>query len=502
MISSSFCVRLTKSRRNVYTLPGSLPRPKFTEKAGEKNAPIQRNLRESRPDRNTMISDNETVLRSDLSPLGDPSLEEGSEAASLNARPPLAPSLPRKPLNSVISHCPPSGIRRFFDIAQTMENVISLGVGEPDYTTPLRVREAAIRALERGVTNYTGNAGLLGLRERICKNLSERYHAHYDPETECVVTVGVSEGLDLAFRVLLNPGDEVLIPDPGYVSYRPCVEFAGGRAVPVITSASDGFRLHAEAVEAALTPRTKALLLGSPANPTGATQSRADLERIVELANRHDLYLVSDEIYDRLTYLGEHTCLGSLPGARERTIVLNGFSKAYAMTGWRIGYTCAPEPISALILRMHQYTMLCAPHLAQVAAIEALDHAESEVRAMIEDYARRRRFFVDGLNAIGLECGEPQGAFYAFPSIRSTGLTSEEFAERLLMEERVAVVPGDAFGESGRGHIRCSYATALSSLQIALERIGRFVERVRAEAGNKRNVAALHAVNTNAEKPE
>ena len=301
--------------------------------------------------------------------------------------------------------------------------------------------------------------------------LQTRYDAAYDPVTECVITVGVSEGLDLALRVLLNPGDEVIVPEPCYVSYIPCIEFAGGRAVTVPCDAADGFRIHADRIEAAITPRTKALLIGSPANPTGATQSRADLEKLVALADRHDIYLISDEIYDRLTYKGEHTCMGALPGARERTIVLNGFSKAYAMTGWRIGYAVAPRPIAELMLRVHQYTMLCAPHIAQVAAVEALTHAEADVADMIADYDRRRRFFVDGLNRIGLTCVEPKGAFYAFPSIAITGLRSEEFAERLLMEERVAVVPGTAFGPSGTGYIRCSYATAMRSLEEALERM-------------------------------
>ncbi len=386
--------------------------------------------------------------------------------------------IPQKPLNHVIASCPPSGIRRFFDIAQTMKDVITLGVGEPDFVTPWHIREAAIWSLERpGYTSYTSNSGLLKLRENICSMLADRYGAVYDPKEECLITVGVSEGLDIALRVVLNPGDEVIVPEPCYVSYIPCIEFAGGVPVLVKTDADDGFRLHADRVEAAITPRTKALLLGSPANPTGATQSRADLEKLVELANRKDFYLLSDEIYDRLTYVGEHTCLASLPGARERTIVLNGFSKAYAMTGWRVGYICAPKAITTLLTRVHQYTMLCAPHISQIAAIEALEHGEREVEDMIADYDRRRRVFVKGLNDIGLECYEPKGAFYAFPKIHCSGLTSEEFAEQLLMEERVAVVPGNAFGPSGEGHIRCSYATAMPHLREALERMGRFLER-------------------------
>jgi len=385
-------------------------------------------------------------------------------------------SLPRRPLNQAIVNCPPSGIRRFFDIAQQMENVISLGVGEPDFATPWRIRQAGIDALERGQTTYTSNSGLLKLRQSICDLLARRYKAFYDPETECLITVGVSEGLDLALRVLLNPGDEVLVPEPCYVSYRPCVEFAGGTAVDVPTDARDGFRLHRDRIAERITPRTKALLLASPANPTGATQSREDLQQLVALAEQHDLYLLSDEIYDRLTYVGQHTCLGALPGARERTIVLNGFSKTYAMTGWRIGYVCAPEPITTLMTRVHQYTMLCAPHIAQVAAIEAITRAENDVEEMVVDYDRRRRMFVHGLNALGLECCEPRGAFYAFPSVRRFGMSSEEFAERLLLEERVAVVPGTAFGPSGAGHVRCSYATSMVHLEEALVRMGRFVK--------------------------
>ncbi len=398
----------------------------------------------------------------------------------------------QKPLNTVIANCPPSGIRRFFDIAMQMENVISLGVGEPDFVTPWRIREAGIWALEHGYTSYTSNSGLLALRQRICADLAGSYGADYNPETECLITVGVSEGLDLALRVLLNPGDEVIVPEPCYVSYIPCVQFAGGVAVPVPTDACDGFRLKADRIEAAITPRTKALLIGSPANPTGATQSRTDLQRLVELANRHDFYLVSDEIYARLTYTGEHTCLGTLPGARPRTVVLNGFSKSYAMTGWRVGYVCAPAPVSALMLRVHQYTMLCAAHMAQLAAVEALDHAENDVQAMVQDYDRRRRLFVSGLNRIGLDCPPPNGAFYAFPSVRRFGLSSEEFAERLLHEEKVAVVPGSAFGPSGEGHIRCSYATALSALEEALARMQRFVRRLNpASAASERTEAAL-----------
>ncbi len=381
-----------------------------------------------------------------------------------------------KPLNPVVSACPPSGIRRFFDIAASMDDVISLGVGEPDYVTPWRVREAGISALERGLTTYTSNAGLPELREAICADLDRRFGVGYLPNGECLITSGVSEGLDLALRVLLEPGDEVLIPDPCYVAYGPCVAFAGGTPRYVATSSADGFRLHASDVEARVTPRTKAILVGSPANPTGAVQSRADLAALAAVAGRHDLYLISDEIYERLCYAEPHTCLAALPGARDRTVLLGGFSKAHAMTGWRVGYLCAPAPVAELAGRIHQYTMLCASHVSQVAAFEALRGGDSDVRTMVADYDRRRRVFVKGLREIGLKCAEPGGAFYAFPSIvAATGLSSQEFAERLLLAERVAVVPGDVFGPAGEGHIRCCYATALPQLEEALVRMDRFI---------------------------
>jgi aminotransferase len=380
-----------------------------------------------------------------------------------------------RPLNDVIASCPPSGIRRFFDIAAEMDDVISLGVGEPDFVTPWRIREAGIYALEHGYTTYTSNAGLPQLRELICGELDRRYGARYSWQDECLITTGVSEGLDLALRVLLNAGDEVIVPEPCYVAYEPCVAFAGGTPVRVPTRWEDGFAIDAAAVEAAITPRTKAILIGSPANPTGAVQPRAALEALVRLAEKHDLYLVSDEIYDRLTYVGTHTCLGALPGARERTVVLGGFSKAQAMTGWRVGWICAPQAIAELAVRVHQYTMLCAPHVSQIAAVEALAHADDDVVEMVADYDRRRRVFVKGLRETGLECPEPEGAFYAFPSIRTSGLDSEAFAEKLLQAEHVAVVPGSVFGPSGEGHVRCSYATALPLLEEALVRIDRFL---------------------------
>lgn len=381
-----------------------------------------------------------------------------------------------KPLNAVVAACPPSGIRRFFDIAGQMADVISLGVGEPDFVTPWRIREAGIYALEHGHTTYTSNAGLPQLRDLICADLRRRCGVGYEPDGQCLITAGVSEGLDLALRVLLNPGDEVIVPEPCYVAYQPCVSFAGGTPVPVATSGDDGFRIHAETVAAAVTDRTKAILFGSPSNPTGAVQTREDLKALVRVAEQHDLYLISDEIYDRLTYTGVHTCVSSLPGAKDRTVLLGGFSKAHAMTGWRVGYLCAPDPIADLAVRVHQYTMLCAPHVSQLAAVEALTSAGDDVANMVADYDRRRRLFVKGLREIGLECPEPGGAFYAFPSIRASGLDDETFAERLLHAERVAVVPGSVFGAPGKGHIRCSYATALPLLEEALERMARFLD--------------------------
>jgi aminotransferase len=378
-----------------------------------------------------------------------------------------------KPLNPIVAACPPSGIRRFFDIAATLDNVISLGVGEPDYVTPWHVREAGIYALEQGYTTYTSNAGLLELREAIVEDLSRRYAVSFDPAAECLITSGVSQGLDLAMRTLLAPGDEVIIPEPCYVAYGPCVTFAGG--TPVYVPSDERFHILIDEIERAITPRTKAILVSSPSNPTGAIQPREVLEALVALAVRHDLYLVSDEIYERLSYDAPHTCVASLDGARDRTVLLGGFSKAHAMTGWRVGYICAPAPILELAGRIHQYTMLCAPHVSQAAALEGLRSGEPRVAEMVAGYDRRRRLFAKGLNDIGLTCDEPQGAFYAFPSIRSTGLNSETFAERLLEAERVAVVPGSVFGPSGEGHIRCSYATALPLLDEALERMSRFV---------------------------
>ncbi len=387
----------------------------------------------------------------------------------------------KPPLNQTITSCPPSGIRRFFDIAKQMSDVIALGVGEPDYVTPERIRQAGIRSLNDGITGYTSNSGLLELRAAICDTLENQFGVHYSPVEECLISVGVSEALDLALRVLVNPGDEIIIPEPCYVSYVPNVQFVSGTPVLIPTRASDGFRIDPQVVEAAVTSRTKAILIASPANPTGATQSREDLQAIVDIAVKHNLYILSDEIYQRLTFDTEMICMGALEGAKERTVVLNGFSKSYAMTGWRVGYVCAPPEIITLMTRVHQYTMLCAPTMAQYAALEGLLHCERDVEMMVADYKERRELFVTGLQNMGLECSMPNGAFYAFPSIESTGLDCETFAERLLMEEHVAVVPGIPFGRTGDGHIRCCYATARPKLKEALIRMERFVEKVRRE---------------------
>ena len=383
-----------------------------------------------------------------------------------------------KPLSKLVGEIPASGIRKFFDLVSEMEGVISLGVGEPDFVTPWRIREAAIWSLEKGRTTYTSNYGLLELREAICEKVCERYGVGYDPRTEVLVTVGVSEALDVAFRALLDPGDEVLVPEPCFVSYKPCVSFAGGVPVPVPTSAETGFAITLESLRERITERTKAILLSFPTNPTGAVMTREELQAVVDLCTENDLWILTDEIYDRLCYDAEHVCVASLRGARERTIYLNGFSKAYAMTGWRIGYVCAPPEVIEMMMKVHQYTMMCAPITGQLAALEAIRHGERDVEEMVTDYNQRRRLFVTGLNDLGLECRLPGGAFYAFPSISKFGLTSEEFAERLLKEEKVLVVPGDVFGAGGEGHVRCCYATATVKLEEALERIGRFVGRL------------------------
>ncbi|MGQ9557659.1 MAG: aminotransferase class I/II-fold pyridoxal phosphate-dependent enzyme [Desulfurispora sp.] len=380
-------------------------------------------------------------------------------------------------LNPVVRHMPPSGIRRFFDLVAEMKGVISLGVGEPDFITPWHIREACIYALEKGYTMYTSNQGLLELREAIARDLDLTYGVTYDARRELLVTVGVSEGLDLAMRALLAPGDEVLIPEPSYVSYAPCVLMAGGVPVTMPTSMENSFRLTADTLEKHITPRSKVLLLCYPNNPTGAVMGRRDLLEVAEVARAHDLIVISDEIYDRLTYVGQHTCLASLPGMQERTVLLNGFSKAYAMTGWRVGYVAANADFIAAMTKIHQYTMLCAPITAQMAALEALQNGRESMQKMVQQYSRRRHLVVQGLREMGLPCFEPGGAFYAFPDITPTGLSSEEFAEALLREEKVALVPGNAFGPSGEGHVRLSYASSLDDLGEALRRMARFVQK-------------------------
>ena len=379
-------------------------------------------------------------------------------------------------ISPTVKSIPPSGIRRFFDIAAEMKNVISLGVGEPDFVTPWHIRESCIYSLSRGRTSYTSNAGLLELREEIVKSLYNDYQVTYQPRTKILVTVGVSEGLDLAMRALLSPGDEVLIPEPCYVSYKSCVTLAGGVAVTVPTTMEKEFRITAEELEKFVTPRTKILLIGYPNNPTGAIMNREDLTEIAHFATKHDLIVISDEIYAKLTYEGSHTCFSSLPDMMDRTIILNGFSKAYAMTGWRIGYAAANPEVIAAMTKIHQYTMLCAPIMAQVAAIEALKRGEEDVKQMTSEYNQRRRLILNGFRQMGLDCFEPKGAFYIFPCIKQTDLTSLQFAEQLLQAEKVALVPGDAFGDCGEGFVRCSYATSATNIKEALIRIGRFVK--------------------------
>lgn len=371
---------------------------------------------------------------------------------------------------------PSSGIRRFFDIIASMEDVISLGVGEPDFVTPWPIREAAIRAIEQGRTHYTSNFGLRELREAIATELERRYGLEYDPEQELVITTGVSEGLDLAARTVINPGDEVIVPDPSYAAHAPAVVLAGGTVAPVATTAANSFALDPAAVAAAITPRTRAILLGYPANPTGAAPSRDELAPIARLAVEHDLLVISDEIYDRLVYGGaEHTPLASLPGMRDRTITLGGFSKSHAMTGWRVGWAAAPPDLFAGMLKIHQYAMMSAPTVAQWAALEAVRSGEEHVVTMREEYDRRRLLMWQGFNRLGLTCAEPRGAFYAFPSVAGSGYDDETFAEQLLLQEQVAVVPGTAFGAAGAGHVRACYATSYNEIEEALERIERFL---------------------------
>ncbi len=385
--------------------------------------------------------------------------------------------------NHIANHVrdiPRSGIRDFFEIVQTMADVISLGIGEPDFHTPWRIREAAIYGLERGHTGYTSNLGLPRLRERIAQYVQKNFHVGYDPATEIIVTVGVSEAIDLALRALVNPGDEVLYHEPCYVSYSPSVILAHGVPVAVPTFARDNFRMTADELAKLITPRSKVLMMNFPCNPTGATQTREELEKIAALCVKHDLVVLTDEIYSELTYDGAvHVSIAALKGMRERTVFLHGFSKAFAMTGFRVGYACAPPVLTEAMMKVHQYAILCANTMAQDAAIEALESGEGDVAMMRKEYEARRNFIVRSLNDMGLPCFKPLGAFYVFPDIRSTGLTSREFSLRLLQEKKVACVPGPAFGVSGEGHVRCSYATSMEKIKIAMQRMAEFVKEVR-----------------------
>jgi aminotransferase len=370
---------------------------------------------------------------------------------------------------------PPSGIRKFFDLLQEMEDVISLGVGEPDFNTPWNVSMAGIYAIEQGQTSYTSNRGIPALCQAVSRDLERRYGTAYDPESEILITTGVSEAQDVALRAVVDPGDEVLVAEPSYVSYGPCVTLAGGIPVPVPCPEKEEFRLTADALSEKVTPRTKVLVVNFPNNPTGAVMDREDWRAVADVVQDHDLLIISDEVYSELTYESRHVAVASLEGLRERTITLNGFSKAYSMTGWRVGYLCAPRELCDLALKIHQYVMLCAPTMGQRAALEALKNAEEDKNRMVQEYRVRRNYFVAGLNRLGLTCHMPPGAFYAFPSVASTGLSDQEFAEGLLKEQRVAVVPGSVFGPSGTGHLRCAYAVSREDLGRALQRIGEFI---------------------------
>lgn len=370
---------------------------------------------------------------------------------------------------------PPSGIRKFFDLALTMEEVISLGVGEPDFATPWNICEASIYSIEQGGTSYTPNRGIKPLRDAVSHWLTGHYGIRYNPDTEMVITTGVSEGLDIAIRAVVDPGDEVVIAEPSYVSYAPCVTLAGGVPVPVECLEKDQFRLMPDTLMEAISPQTKAVIINFPNNPTGAVMRRQDLLPIADIVIDHDLLLISDEVYSELTYSGSHVSPAALEGMQERTLMLNGFSKAYAMTGWRIGYLCAPQEICDAALKIHQYVMLCAPAMGQVAALEGIRRGEEDKDRMVQEYRVRRNLFVEGLNRIGLRCHRPEGAFYAFPSVTETGLSDFEFAERLLRDEHVAVVPGSVLGKGGRDHLRCAYAVSREDLAEAVRRMERFI---------------------------
>ena len=387
----------------------------------------------------------------------------------------------RNPLAKKVVEIEPSGIRKFFDVVNEMKDAISLGVGEPDFDTPWRIREEGIYSLEKGRTFYTSNSGLKELKEEICNYIQRKTSVVYDPKSEVVVTVGGSEGIDIAMRAMLDPGDEVLIPQPSYVSYLPCAVLAGGVPVVIPLQNKNEFKLTREELEAAITPRTKILVLPFPNNPTGSIMTREDLEPIAEVVKEHDLFVISDEIYSELSYQGEHVSIAEFPGLRERTIMINGFSKGFAMTGWRLGYACGPAEIIEQMIKIHQFAIMCAPTNSQYAAVEALRNCDEEVKEMRESYNQRRRFLVHEFKRMKLECFEPFGAFYIFPNIKEFGMTSEEFATRLLEEEKVAVVPGTAFGDCGEGFLRISYAYSLEDLKEAIGRLGRFIDRLRNE---------------------
>jgi aminotransferase len=391
-----------------------------------------------------------------------------------------------KILSTTVKEMKPSGIRKFFDIANTMKDVISLGVGEPDFPTPRIVRSAGIRSLELAKTKYTSNRGLEILRDEIQTYVYKKYGVDYNSSTEVLVTVGGSEAIDATIRAIVNPGDEVIIPEPSYVCYEPITALAGGVPVVINTTAENDFKLTKEELRAAITPRTKALILPYPCNPTGAIMEREDLEAIAEVLRDTDIIVISDEIYAELTFGGtRHVSIASIEGMKERTVLINGFSKTFSMTGWRLGYACGPEPILKEITKIHQYAIMCAPTTSQYAAVEALRSCDEAVASMLEEYDARRKIIVKGFNDLGLECREPKGAFYAFPSIKSTGLSSEEFCQRLLYSKKVALVPGDAFGKSGEGHVRASYCYSLPHIKEALTRIGEFLAELKEEQNNK-----------------
>ena len=392
-----------------------------------------------------------------------------------------------KPLSDIVETIKPSGIRKFFDIVSEMKDAISLGVGEPDFDTPWHIRDEGIYALSKGKTFYTSNAGLKELREEICKYLKRTQNIEYNPLKEVIVTVGGSEAIDIGLRAIVNYGDEVIIPQPAYVSYEPCTILAGAKPVIINLKAENEFRLTAEELENAITDKTKVLILPFPNNPTGAIMEREDLEKIAKIIIKHDLYVISDEIYSELTYKGEHISIASIAGMKERTILINGFSKAYAMTGWRLGYACGPEAIIKQMTKIHQFAIMCAPTTSQYAAVEALKNGDEDVKMMRQAYNQRRRFLLNAFKEMDVKCFEPYGAFYVFPCIKEFGMTSEEFATKFLEEEKVAAVPGNAFGESGEGYLRISYAYSLENLKIAMERFKRFVEKLRAEQNAKNN---------------